>query len=273
MSRFHLPVFWLFLHVAALAGCRSDAPRMGCSANRPPRPDAAGARSVEVPAAEPAGAWNERSTPPVPVLATTDPKPRLKVRWWLRRHEQLKNKVTAMSSVEILFVGDSITEEWAESGETLWYKHFAHRALNLGVAGDRTQHILWRLKNSSMECPKLRKAVVLAGTNNLGDSDSDADIFEGIAAIVYHLLDQCPSVQIILMGILPREPASFMGSIRRINELLAKLDNGSSIRFLDLSAKFQSSDGTIPRSLMPDGLHLSQRGYRLWAEALLPMLD
>ena len=191
----------------------------------------------------------------------------------MRRFDQLSRKVASMSSVEILFVGDSITEEWAESGEAVWRKHFSHRAINLGVGGDRTQNILWRLKNAPMECANLRWAVVMAGTNNLSDSDSADDIFEGVAAIVYHLLDHCPSARILLMGILPREPSSYMGSIRRINEMLAALDNGTSIRYLDLGPQFLNPDGSIPGALMPDSLHLSARGYRIWADALLPILD
>ncbi len=267
------PVFLLNAILAALPGCRADSTRTGCAAPSHARIEPARSLSLTVPVASPAGGWNERTTPLVPLLTTTDPRPRPTIRWWMPRHEQLKRKVATMNSVEFLFVGDSITEEWGESGEAVWQKHFSHRSLNIGVGGDRTQNILWRLRNGHLECGKLRKAVVLAGTNNLSDSDSEADIFEGVAAIVYYLLDQCPSVQVVLMGILPREPASFMGPIRRINEMLSRLDNGTSIRFLDLHAQFQSADGSIPAGLMPDGLHLSARGYRLWADALLPILE
>ncbi|PKN27484.1 MAG: GDSL family lipase [Deltaproteobacteria bacterium HGW-Deltaproteobacteria-22] len=267
-------ILWMFFQFPFSGGCRSDHFRPGCAQPQAPRPaPQALALSLSVPAAPPAAAWNERTTPLVPVLHTTDPQPRPKVRWWMRRFDQLSRKVASMSSVEILFVGDSITEEWAESGEVIWRRHFSHRAINLGVGGDRTQNILWRLKNTPMECSGLSWAVVMAGTNNLGDSDSDADIFEGVAAIVYHLLDQCPSTRVILMGILPREPASFMGSIRRINDMLARLDNGTSVRYLDLGPQFLSPDGSIPGALMPDSLHLSARGYQIWADALRPFLD
>jgi beta-glucosidase len=270
----HCPFFaLLFFALSLTGGCRADPVATGCANPCPAEPERARPVSLAVPVARTAGGWNERTTPLVPRLTTTEPQPRPKVRWWMPRFEQLKKKVEQMGTAEILFVGDSITEEWAEAGEAVWQKHFAHRALNLGVGGDRTQHILWRLKNGHLACGSLRTAVVLAGTNNLADGDSDADIFEGVAAIVYHLLDQCPSVRVVLMGILPREPSSFMGSIGRINALLAGLDNGLSVRFLDLSSLFLTPAGSLQRGLLPDGLHLSARGYRVWADALLPILD
>jgi len=264
-------------------GCSSDAAHPGGTPAALPGPaNPPHAELVTPPPVEVGGAFNERppgevsngrQTAVAPRLKTTDAKPRLAARWWLRRHERLKGKVASMAPAEILFVGDSITEDWAGTGIGTWRRRYAGRGLNLGVAGDRTQSILWRLQNGQLACAGSRWAVVLAGTNNLSDKDEDDDVAKGVAAIVHHLVDRCPSIRVIVMGILPREPVSYLGSIRRVNAQLEKLDNGGTIRFLDLGPRFLTSDGVPRRALLPDGLHLSAAAYEIWADALAPFLD
>lgn len=64
-----------------------------------------------------------------------------------------------------------------------------------------------------------------------------------------------------------------MDKIRAINADMTKLDNGNSIRFLDLGPKFTSADSTIAQAFMPDQLHLSAAGYEIWAEGMAPLLE
>jgi len=258
----------------AVTGCRSEPAR---PAGAPMEPtgsvEGPGGGVVSQPREEMGGPGDQQVTPAPPRLKTTDAKPRLAARWWLPRHERMKGKVASMAPAEILFVGDSITEDWAGTGIGTWRRRYAGRGLNLGVAGDRTQSILWRLQNGQLACAGSRWAVVLAGTNNLSDKDEDDDVAEGVAAIVHHLVDRCPSIRVIVMGILPREPVSYLGSIRRVNAQLEKLDNGGTIRFLDLGPRFLTSNGVPRRALLPDGLHLSAAAYEIWADALAPFLD
>ncbi len=273
------PVFLLLSMIVtssclATPGCRSDAARPGVPSEAHPGPGGDPKKEVVTPPpALVGGAYDERTTPVTKRLKTTEAKPRLAARWWMPRHERMKRKVASMAPTEILFVGDSITEDWAGTGIETWRRRFAGRALNLGVAGDRTQSILWRLQNGQLACTTSRWAVVLAGTNNLSDKDDDDDVAEGVAAVVHYLLDQCPSIRVIVMGILPREPISYLGSIRRVNEHLAKLDNGDTIRYLDLGPRFLTSDGLPRRALLPDGLHLSAAAYEIWADALSRFFD
>ena len=42
---------------------------------------------------------------------------------------------------------------------------------------------------------------------------------------------------------------------------------------LDLTAKFLDPEGNIPKELMHDAIHPSAAGYRIWSDALLPLLD
>jgi len=52
------------------------------------------------------------------------------------------------------------------------------------------------------------------------------------------------------------------------NTRTAKLADGKQVFFLDIGKKFLEEDGTLPRRIMPDLLHLSQEGYRIWAESI-----
>jgi beta-glucosidase len=60
--------------------------------------------------------------------------------------------------------------------------------------------------------------------------------------------------------------------IETINRSLAALDDGDRIRYLDLAPRFLSPGGTLHPSIMPDALHLTAQGYRIWAEAMAPLL-
>lgn len=268
----------LFSLLCVLPACRPDAPatdapsdRTGLKPGATPRPGDPVARSATAPQVPDPDDPTGRTTPSLPRSVT--PRPRPAVGWWMPRFERMKRQVTTMGAVELLFVGDSITEDWAFTGRGIWEAHFAHRAVNLGVAGDRTQNILWRLQEGQLACPEARWAVVLAGTNNLSDRDADADVAEGVATLVHHILDHCPAIRVLVLGIFPREPPAYQARIRRINDQLARLDNGGSIRYLDLGPRLVGPDGRPRRELFPDGLHLSARAYRIWADALLPILD
>ncbi len=60
--------------------------------------------------------------------------------------------------------------------------------------------------------------------------------------------------------------------LKSVNEKIAKLDDGSNVHYLDIGKAFLNDDGSISKTVMPDFLHLSQRGYRIWADAMEPTL-
>ena len=63
------------------------------------------------------------------------------------------------------------------------------------------------------------------------------------------------------------------GKIEQVNRTLAKLEDGKRTRFLDIGSKFIAPDGTLPKEIMPDSLHLNDKGYQIWAETMKPLLD
>lgn len=175
---------------------------------------------------------------------------------------------------DLEFIGDSITQGWEGSGKSVWQAFYGRRkAINFGVSGDRTQHVLWRFEQGQLEGIKAKVAVVMIGTNNSNkDDNSEADILEGVTAIVQQIRQRQPDTKVLLLGIFPRGQtfSAQRGKISQVNEALARLEDGKHIFYLDLGPKFIENDGSISKSMMRDYLHPGEAGYRVWAAAMEP---
>lgn len=189
---------------------------------------------------------------------------------WVTRHNSFNERVKK-GNVGMLLIGDSITQGWEGAGKDVWKNHFEKRkAVNLGIGGDRTEHVLWRLDNGNVDgiAPKL--AVLMIGTNNSGANTSE-EIAEGIKAIVTKLREKLPKTKILILGIFPRGANKDDGR-RKVtagtNEIVAKLADGEMVHYLDIGPKFLEEDGTLSKEIMPDLLHLSPKGYQIWAESI-----
>jgi beta-glucosidase len=117
----------------------------------------------------------------------------------------------------------------------------------------------------------------LIGTNNLFTTKRDVeDTVRGITAVAQKLHTAYPAAKILLLGVFPRgeaPDASERIPIIKINKALAKLDDGQSIFVQDVGSVFLNPDGTLPRAISPDQLHLSEEGLRRWAEAIGPTVQ
>jgi lysophospholipase L1-like esterase len=195
------------------------------------------------------------------------------------RHEKFV-AIAKAGGVDVVFLGDSITQGWENAGKEVWAARCAPlKAANFGIGGDRTQHVLWRItEGKELEGIDPKAFVVMIGTNNTG-ADSADQIAHGVKAIVAELRKQKPQAKVLLLGVFPRAggigkgdqvaPADKLNSkIKAINEQVAKLDDGRNVMYLDVGPKFLTSDGGLSREIMPDLLHLSKKGYEIWAEAI-----
>jgi beta-glucosidase len=189
---------------------------------------------------------------------------------WQTRHAAF-NERARQGDVDLLFIGDSITQQWETRGREVWAKRYGERkAMNLGIGGDQTQHVLWRLDNGNIDGIEPKVAVVMIGTNN-SRANSAAEIGEGIAAIVAKLRAKLPETHVLLLAIFPRgeRPSEMREKLAEASKTAAeRFKEDEKVHYLDIGAKFVNSDGTISREIMPDFLHLSARGYELWAEAI-----
>ena len=178
---------------------------------------------------------------------------------------------------DIAFIGDSITQGWEGNGKNVWAKYYGSRkCLNFGVGGDRTEHVLWRFENGQLDGVKPKAAVLMIGTNNSNknkdgtEAYSEAEILEGVQAIVKQLRTRLPDTKLIVLGIFPRGQtfSTQRGKLLQINQALAKLDDGKMIHYVDFGSQLIEAGGSISKEIMPDRLHLSEKGYEIWATAI-----
>lgn len=199
-------------------------------------------------------------------------------------HQQMLNALQK-GQVDVYFAGDSITRRWRATDYPQllanWNQNFfGWNAADLAWGGDTVQNILWRLQNGELDGVHPKVFVLLAGTNNLGNRPaSDAKVAEitgGIKAVLATMRQKAPQATIIVMGILPRNdgarPTAVIPSINKINAKIALLANGKTIRYLNINAKLADPDGKLLEGMTVDRLHLSLKGYQVWADALKPIL-
>jgi beta-glucosidase len=201
--------------------------------------------------------------------SATTPEPR-EEKGWVMRHEKFNERVK-QGNVDLLMIGDSITHGWEGAGKELWAEHYDKRnAVNLGIGGDRTQHVLWRLQNGNIEGISPKAAVIMIGTNNFS-SNTAPEIAEGVKAIVDYLRAELPEMKILLLAVFPRdvEPGTpNRQKLAELNPLLAKFADGEQVHFLDIGPQFLTSEGVLTREVMPDALHPEEHGYAIWQASM-----
>jgi len=195
------------------------------------------------------------------------------IEWWGPRHEAVNERIKK-GNVDMLFIGNSITHGWENEGKEVWDTYYGHRnAVNMGFGGDWTQHVLWRLDHSDLENISPKLAVILIGTNNSnGDDNTPEEIADGIITICQRLRNRLPSMKILLLGIFPRGPEpSAQREKNRVASLRAsRISDDKMIHYLNINQIFLAENGILTKDIMPDYLHLSEKGYRMWAEAMEP---
>lgn len=188
---------------------------------------------------------------------------------WMERHESMNAKAQ-QGNIDLIYIGDSIVQRYEGVGKPVWDHYYAPRkALNLGISGDRTQHVIWRLDHGNLDGISPKLAIVMIGQNN-GGHNTAAEIAEGVTEVVKRIRSRLPSTKILLLGIFQRreKPTPERAVLAEANETISKLADASTIYYLDINSVFVQPDGTISSSLMPDFEHPSELGFRRWAEAI-----
>lgn len=202
--------------------------------------------------------------------------------WWLPRHEQKIADAKAIAAkggtIDLLFVGDSITQGWEKEGAASWEKYYAKRnAFNIGFGGDRTENVLWRLQHNAIEGMSPKLVVMMIGTNNTGHRrENPATTAAGIKSLLAELQQRLPESKILLLAIFPRDETPD-GELRKINtginEIIKHYADNQRIFFADVNSVFLTKNGVLPKDVMPDLLHPNEKGYELLAKALEPHLQ
>jgi lysophospholipase L1-like esterase len=198
---------------------------------------------------------------------------------WLNLHSTLVEIVRSQQKpVDVVLLGDSITWMWGgtKTGnpkfEEAWTKRFSHlNTVNLGIQGDTTENILWRLDHGALDGIDPQVIVLLIGTNNKPNAKTQSAVAEGIRLILDNLQKRLPKTRIILVKTLPVATED----MRRFCDYLDTLnfDQRTGIQVLDLWEELVLPDGTIDRDQYIDGsLHLGA-GYEIYADKLQPLME
>ncbi len=196
---------------------------------------------------------------------------------WVKR---FKNQLAGVEKggVDLLMIGDSITHGWEGAGATVWDSYYQHRKpLNLGISGDRTEHVLWRLDNLPLEKITPKVAVIMIGTNNVGhNSSSPKEAADGVKAIVERLEKAYPEMKQLVLNVFPRGATPDDGMRKKVDEInsyLPELLKGKpNVTLLNVNPIFLDAAGNLPDEIMKDKLHPGTYGYELWAKAMEPTL-
>lgn len=210
-----------------------------------------------------------------PFAATKDlPTPVLQSDEHARERFHLINEAVKQYQYSIIFFGDSLTEDW---DSTIWRQYLEpYGALNAGIRGDRTEHLLWRLQNGNMKGHIPNAVVVLIGTNDVGRNRQAIVIAEGIRATLETLRSHFPTTRILLLGLLPRSqsPASSRRQqIQQVNRLIQKCHDGRYVFYSNPGTALLDSGGRLSPEISPDGVHLSPQGYAILTPQLRIKLD
>lgn len=247
-------------------------------------------------------AWHDAAS--AREFASTQPKAR--VEYWQERQATIDAQVSDtanLRAVKLVFVGDSITDFWLLGddpwipgrihGRRIWDESFGgavpqNRALNVGISGDRTEHLLYRILPKSqggigqLDAPELQPEffVLMVGINNSYAAESPVadSVFEGVLAVMRSLHARKPQARILLQSILPTsEPSRDDIVVRPVNLRLAAVAKSAEFagftKWLDLYPDFVDEHGAQDARLFVDGLHPSEAGYRVWRDRLVPALD
>jgi lysophospholipase L1-like esterase len=189
-------------------------------------------------------------------------------------------EIAKKGDIDVLFMGDSITDWWDSdrepyAGKPVFDKYFSNmKVANFGIAGDTTQGVLWRLRNGEGEGFSPKAIMLLIGVNNTR-TNTAPEIAEGVGAVVMELQARFPDAKILLLGVFPYRQANdpMRKDIATINSVIARLHDGDRVNYLDISHVFLDANGNIPADVMSDALHPTTKGYELWAQAVIEPLN
>ncbi|PYF79998.1 MULTISPECIES: GDSL-type esterase/lipase family protein [Marinomonas] len=197
--------------------------------------------------------------------------------WWLPRHEEKLALKETMGQVDLVFLGDSITQAWEKEGAEVWDVFYGpRRALNLGFNGDKTENVLWRLAHGEVDNIQPKLLVLLIGTNNSGHRlDKPEDTALGIKQILSLLMEKLPQTKILLLAIFPRsaKPTQKLRVLNdKVNQIISTYADNEKIFFADINRVFLDSDGLLTSDVMNDFLHPNASQYQIFAETIEPYI-
>ena len=208
---------------------------------------------------------------------------------WSTRHDSNLARAK-QGNIDLYMLGDSITDIWGGNNVNgtggqfadSWSKYVAcWNAANFGIGGDRTEQVLWRLKNGELDNVNPKAIVLLLGTNNLPASQFNynpvppEEAAKGYKAVLDVIKEKAPNAMVLLVSVFPRadqEVDVINDRVKKLNALIQKFADNKQFFYLDIYEKFLGPDGKLIPGIMGDSLHPTAAGYDIWGNAMKPIL-
>lgn len=179
-----------------------------------------------------------------------------------------------LSAINLVFIGDSLVSEWTPDIFEQFYG--SRRALNLGVPGDTTQSLLWRIQRGNWPAAlRPRVVVLLVGTNNAEFGWPPDITAQAIMRVVEELKVKAPGARILLVGLLPRgaeRTAPPRAINRRVNSLLEACQDGRTLFWADADRLLLDINQRLTPLISHDQTHLTPFGYTILSTVMEPVL-
>ncbi|QDS98201.1 GDSL-type esterase/lipase family protein [Adhaeretor mobilis] len=200
---------------------------------------------------------------------------------WQTAFRYLKRVAAAKPDSKVVLLGDSITQGLTghnlrmaqPDGPRAVDRYLGNQqALCLGLSGDRTEHILWRLQNGQLAELTPDFVVLMIGVNNINSArHTGEETAEGTIEIVRWLRDHKPNSKIILCGCFPtgKTPSDpLREEVDDLHRIIARLSSDPSVQYLDLRSHFLNGDGTLNQNMSEDAVHITRSGQETWMKEL-----
>lgn len=161
---------------------------------------------------------------------------------------------------QLVFIGDSLTE-WFD-----WQRRFPdYRVTNLGKSGERVEELLDRRDRIRSRIDNPDYIFLMTGINNI--ANEQYDIFGSYREIVRNLTTWYKKATVVVQSILPVDLAWMnLNVIRETNRTLQQMALDFNADYLDVFNRFIGADENARvEYLQDDGVHLSGKGYQVWA--------
>ena len=184
---------------------------------------------------------------------------------------------------DLIMLGDSITNNFEKPEYQPSWKQYIEpwNAINIGISAARTENVLYNIQRGALDGQSPKVVTLLIGTNNADETHfpthhTPEQIAGGIRAIVKEIRARVPKAKIILIRPFPYGEWPDKNSrgivLNKTAEIVRKLADNRHVYWLDVNFLFVNRDGSMNKALLPDVLHPSPEGSRLWAEAMQPIL-
>ena len=190
---------------------------------------------------------------------------------WLCRYRADNEAALALPAPDVVFFGDSITENWAKADPDF----FTRSSLNRGIGGQTSAQLMLRFYQDVVAL-RPRAVHIVVGTNDVAGNPGAMDA-ESYKNNILAMIDLARAHRIrVILGSLPpaarfpwradlpwRAKIQPVSEIRALNLWLRQFAKDRHLTFVDYHTAMAAPDGAMREALSLDGVHPNVSGYAL----------